>query len=215
MAHAGKLILVAHHDAGIRGRFVAALADAHHDALSAGSAREAIDAARRGPEVSLAVVDAGLADDPVAFVAALRTASHAALPVLVFSSTVPDADAARRLLGASVAGYVNDHAAPGQMLPALAPHLFPASFDRRVSPRLPLGLPVSYRSGTTIAAATTLNVSRGGLAIRTLTPLEPGAELSVKFRLPSAVGEVERTGRVIWADARVGMGIQVDDEIEV
>ena len=35
-----------------------------------------------------------------------------------------------------------------------------------------LGIPVAYRFGNTIAAALTLNISHGGLAIRTTSPLD-------------------------------------------
>ena len=71
-------------------------------------------------------------------------------------------------------GYINEHAETPQILPALAPHLFPDNFNRRASPRVPLGVPVSYRAGQTIAGAVTLDVGTGGLAIRTMNPLPEG-----------------------------------------
>ena len=112
-------------------------------------------------------------------------------------------------LAIPVAGYINEHAPSAQILPALAPYLFPASFDRRLSPRVPLGVPVSYRSGQTIATAVTLNLARGGLAIRTLSPLGPGLLVELKFRVPGKA-EIDVRGRVVWADAKVGMGIQFE-----
>ena len=52
---------------------------------------------------------------------------------------------------ARVAGYVNEHCDAQEVLPSLAPHLFPDSFNRRRSPRVVLAIPVSYRIDQTIA----------------------------------------------------------------
>ena len=85
-----------------------------------------------------------------------------------------------------VAGYVNEYSAVQHILPSLAPHLFPDNFNRRGSPRVVLGIPVAYRFGNTIAAALTLNLSKGGVAIRTMSPLEQHAKVRVRFRLPGS-----------------------------
>lgn len=210
-----KLVLLAHRDETVRDRFTAALADARHDAVAASSHSSAVVAARRrDPAISLALIDLRLHPDPVAWIRQLRAASHTALPILVFAGTVDTGATTRALLSAAVGGYINDHAATAQILPALAPHLFPSNFDRRLAPRQVLSVPVSYRSGSTIAGAVTLNVSRGGLAIRTLSPLPAGSEIAVKFRLPPAVTDIERTGHVVWSDQRVGMGIQFVEELD-
>jgi uncharacterized protein (TIGR02266 family) len=71
-----------------------------------------------------------------------------------------------------------------------------------------LGIPVQYRFGNTIAAALTLNLSRGGIAIRTTSPLPSGSAVRVRFHLPGSKRDVEAEGRVAWSDSRVGMGIQ-------
>jgi ActR/RegA family two-component response regulator len=214
MKSATKFILLAHRDGGVRDRFAAALADARHQYVMASTAEEAVTAAaQRDPVISLALLDLGLDEDPVVLVRRLR-ATHTALPVLVFAGTVASAADSRALIPAAISGYINEHAATAQILPALAPHLFPASFDRRLAPRTVLSVPVSYRSGTTIAGAVTLNISRGGLAVRTLTPLAPGAAVVVRFRLPPASEDIERAGHVVWADQRVGMGIQFEVELE-
>jgi len=208
---ATKIILITHRDPSVCDRFAAALADARHQYVTANTAADAIAAASHA---SLAIIDLGLHADPVAWVTHLRTAAQTPLPILVFAGTVRSAADSRALLPAAIAGYINEHAATAQILPALAPHLFPASFDRRLAPRQVLSVPVSYRSGAAIAGAVTLNISRGGLAIRTLTPLEPGAEVHVKFRLPPSSSDIERTGYVVWADRRVGMGIQFAEELD-
>lgn len=207
---ATKIILIAHRDASVRDRFAAALADARHQYVTANTGADAVAAVSRA---SLAIIDLALHEDPAAWVRQLRAASSSALPVLVFAGTVRSATDSRSLMPVAVAGYINEHAATAQILPALAPHLFPASFDRRLSPRLVVSVPVSYRSGATIAGAVTLNISRGGVAIRTLTPLEPGADITVKFRLPPGSVDIERSGYVVWADRRVGMGVQFAEEL--
>jgi uncharacterized protein (TIGR02266 family) len=206
-----KTILIAHRLPEIRDRFAAALADARHGYIAADSERSAREAAANHDRpISLALVDLGLAEDGVSFVRALRHDAGRALPVVVFAGTVGSADHVRALLAVNVAGYVNEHAATPQILPALAPHLFPDNFNRRASPRVVLGIPVSYRSGQTIAGALTLNIGRGGLAIRTMTPLAAGTAIHVKFRLPGSAPEIEVEGRVAWSDGKVGMGIQFE-----
>jgi uncharacterized protein (TIGR02266 family) len=71
-----------------------------------------------------------------------------------------------------------------------------------------LGIPVAYRFGNTIAAALTLNISRGGLSIRTTSPLAVGTAVKVRFRLPGAKRDVDTEAQVAWTDRRVGMGLQ-------
>jgi uncharacterized protein (TIGR02266 family) len=95
------------------------------------------------------------------------------------------------------------------ILPSLAPHLFPDNFNRRSSPRVVLGIPIQYRFGNTIAAALTLNLSHGGIAIRTTSPLDAGSKVKVRFRMPGSRRD-RREGRVAWSDRRVGMGIQFE-----
>lgn len=215
MTDAAKVLLVAHRDGDVRDRFVAALADARHKAATASSEADALAAARQRPPISLALIDLRLCSDATQFVRRLREVSQPALPVLAFARSLRDAGQARDLTAVGIAGYVNDFAATASILPALAPHLFPASFDRRLAPRMAMSVPVSYQSGGVTAGALTLNISRGGVAIRTLSPLAAGATLELRFRLPAWPAEVERRGHVVWSDGRVGMGIQFDAEIDV
>jgi uncharacterized protein (TIGR02266 family) len=203
-----KIILIAHRDATVRERFAAALADARHTFVTAATAELANAAVRDSARpISLGVVDIGLTEDGLAWIRGLR--GDLTWPVLVFAGTVRSVADARALLALPVAGYINEHAPAAQILPALAPYLFPASFDRRLNPRVPLGVPVSYRSGQTIATAVTLNLGRGGLAVRTLNPLSPGLLVELKFRLPGKA-EIEVRGRVVWSDRKAGMGVQFE-----
>ena len=132
------------------------------------------------------------------------------LPILVFSGTVTSAEEVRELAALGVAGYVNEYSAVQHILPSLAPHLFPDNFNRRDSPRVVLGIPIAYRVGNTISAALTLNLSRGGIAIRTTSPLDIAAKARLRFRLPGSKKDIDADAHVRWSDKRVGMGLQFD-----
>ncbi len=206
-----KTILIAHQTAHIRDRVAAALADARHDYVTADSAEAALSAV--GDEarpISLAVVDLGLSPDAGAFVTALKRRTARNMPVVIFAGSVRSGADVPALLAAGVAGYLNEHAATAQLVPALAPHLFPDSFDRRSSARVTLGIPVSYRAGQTIAGALTLNVGKGGIGVRTMSPLAAGSDVQIKFRLPAGTVDIEATGRIAWSNRQVGFGIQFE-----
>lgn len=205
-----KTVLVVHRVASVRDRFAAAIAEARHHHVLAATAAEATAAIRKQqPAVDLALVDLAI-DDGLALVRALRGSGDPALPVVIFSGSLVDSALVPTLTGLGVRGYINDHAPAAQILPALAPHLFPDSFNRRSGPRIPLGVPVSYRAGQRLAGAVTLNVAKGGLAIRTMTPVPRGAPIQVKFQLPGIPTGIEASGRVTWSDRKVGMGVQFE-----
>ena len=206
-----KTILIAHQTAHIRDRVAAALADARHDYVTADTAEAALSAVSDETRpISLAVVDLGLAPDAGVFVGLLKRKTSRNIPVVIFAGSVRSGADVPALLAAGVSGYLNEHAATSQIVPSLAPHLFPDSFDRRSSPRVTLGIPLSYRSGQTIAGALTLNVGKGGIGVRTMSPLAAGSEVQLKFRLPSGTAEIEATGRVAWSNRQVGFGVQFD-----
>jgi uncharacterized protein (TIGR02266 family) len=140
----------------------------------------------------------------------VRKLDEGRLPLLIFSGTIAGAAEVRELSTLGVAGYVNEHSAPQQILPSLAPHLFPDSFNRRSSQRVALTVPVEYRVGDGVAAALALNLSHGGIAIQTASPLEAGTPVRVRFRVPASTRDIEAEGRVAWSDRRVGMGVQFE-----
>jgi uncharacterized protein (TIGR02266 family) len=146
----------------------------------------------------------------VDLVRSIRKLDDGRLPILIFSGTITSAEEVRELAALGVAGYVNEYSAVQHILPSLAPHLFPDNFNRRGSPRVVLGIPIAYRFGNTIAAALTLNLSRGGIAIRTTSPLENGAKVRLRFRLPGSKRDIDAEGRVSWSDRRHGMGLQFE-----
>lgn len=207
-----KTIIVADDTAFVRDRFATALLGAGHTALTVKSAAELLARVRSDRDrIDLIVLDLRLPHaGGVELVRSIRKIDDGLLPILIFSGTISTADEVRELAALGVAGYVNEYSAVQHILPSLAPHLFPASFNRRGSPRVVLGIPVAYRFGNTIAAALTLNLSKGGVAIRTMSPLQGGAKVRVRFRLPGSKRDIEADSRIAWSDRRVGMGVQFE-----
>jgi Tfp pilus assembly protein PilZ len=58
--------------------------------------------------------------------------------------------------------------------------------------------------------ALTLNLGRGGLAVRTMNPLEVSTSVPIQLRLPRSSHAIEAACRVVWQDRRVGMGLQFE-----
>jgi len=208
-----KTVLIADDNPLVRDRFRAAVEQSGHKAIAVKSTTDLLTRLRADRHgVDLIVLDLQLPRSPgVELVRSLRrVAAGAGPPILVFSGSIASADDVRELAGLGVAGYVNEFSAVAQIMPSLAPHLFPDSFNRRDGPRVALGIPVQYRFGNTLAAASALNLSRGGIAIRTTSPLDTGTKIKVRFRMPGSERDIDAEGRVVWHDRRVGMGIQFE-----
>jgi uncharacterized protein (TIGR02266 family) len=207
-----KTVIVADDTAFVRDRFATALLSAGHNALTVKSAAELLARVRSDLDrLDLIVLDLRLPHaGGVELVRSVRKLDKGRLPILIFSGTIATAEEVRELAALGVAGYVNEYSAVQHILPSLAPHLFPDNFNRRLSPRVVLGIPVAYRFGNTIAAALTLNLGKGGVAIRTMSPLESDAKVRVRFRLPGSKRDIEGESRVAWSDRRVGMGLQFE-----
>ncbi len=207
-----KTVVIADDTAFVRDRFKTAVETAGHRAVTVKSAAELLARVRADlTDIDLIVLDLRLPHTSgVELVRAVRKLDSQRLPILVFSGTIGNAEEVRELASLGVAGYVNEYSAAQHIMPSLAPHLFPDNFNRRSSPRVVLGIPVAYRFGNTIAAALTLNISKGGVAIRTMTPLDLGAKARVRFRLPGSKQDIDIESRVVWSDKRTGMGLQFD-----
>ena len=207
-----KTVVVADDTAFVRDRFRTAIEQAGHKAIIAKSAAELLARVRADlDQIDLIIVDLRLPHSPgVELIRSIRKLDDGRLPVLIFSGTIANADEVRDLAALGVAGYVNEYSAVQHILPSLAPHLFPDNFNRRSGPRVVLGIPIQYRFGNTIAAALTLNLSHGGIAIRTTSPLDGGAKIKVRFRMPGSKKDIDAEGHVAWSDRRVGMGIQFE-----
>src|SRR6266705_1502011 len=207
-----KTVVIADDTAFVRDRFRTAIENAGHKAIAVKSAAELLARIRADlTEIDLIVLDLRLPHAPgVDLVRSIRKLDEGKLPILIFSGTIANAEEVRQLAALGVSGYVNEYSAVQHILPSIAPHLFPDNFNRRSSPRVVLGIPIHYRFGNTIAAALTLNLSHGGIAIRTTSPLETSAKIRVRFRMPGSKQDIDGEGRVAWSDRRVGMGIQFE-----
>jgi len=207
-----KTVVIADDTAFVRDRFKTALEQAGHRVIAVKSAAELLARVRADlARIDLLVVDLRLPHQVgVELVRNIRKIDEGRLPILVFSGTISSAEEVRELAALGVAGYVNEYSNVQHILPSLAPHLFPDNFNRRGSPRVVLGIPINYRFGNTIAAALTLNLSRGGIAIRTTSPLDAGTRARLRFRLPGSRRELDADARVAWSDRRVGMGLQFE-----
>ena len=211
-ATAPKTVLVANPTNAVRDRFSAALQGAGHTTIGIGSEPELLSCLRnRSDPIALLVVDLRLGcPGGVNLVRSIRSLEKGHWPILVFSGSITTAGEVRDLAALGVHGYVNEHSGAERIVPSLAPHLFPDSFNRRVSPRVRLGIPVTCRVGGTITAAFLLNLGKGGIGVRTMMPPETGTAVSVRFRLPGAEQDLELDARVAWSDQRLGMGLQFE-----
>ena len=208
----GKTVVVADAAAETRERFADALRQAGHRAVAIDRAPELLRRIGDG-EPDLVILGLHLSESSgVDLVRSIRELdAGGAVPVLVLSGSIASAGEVRDLADLGVAGYVNEHSDSPQIMHLLAPHLFPDSFNRRLSARVPLGIPVAYRGGGAIASAMALNLSKGGLGVRTMSPLEVGAVVRVQFRLPRTEHDLEATARVAWSDLRAGMGLEFQE----
>ena len=206
---AARTVLVADDTAFVRDRFKAALEAAGHTALTVQTGQELLAQVRANvSRIDLIVLDLRIPQgNGVLLLQAIRKLDHHA-GIVIFSGTIANADEVRQLETLGVVGYVNEYTAVQHILPSLLPHLAPEATNRRSSPRVSLGIPVAYRFGNTIASALTINISHGGLAIRTTSPLAVDTPVKVRFRLPGGKTEIDVEARVAWSDRRLGMGVQ-------
>jgi len=205
-----KTVVVADDTAFVRDRFRTALAQAGHEALTVPTGAELLALLRRNvARIDLIALDLRLPQGQgVQLVREIQKLNHNRAPIVVFSGTIANAGEVRELTTLGVAGYVNEYTAVQHILPSLSPHLYPELYNRRSSPRVTLGIPLAYRVANTIASAVTLNISQGGLAIRTTSPLEVNAALRVRFRLSTSRIDLECEARVAWSVPKLGMGVE-------
>ena len=205
-----KTVLIADDTAFVRDRFRTALEGAGHRAVTVRTGQELLSTVRAPQQrIDLVVLDLRLPNGRgIDLVRSLRRIAPENPPIVVFSGTIANADEVRDLSTYGVAGYVNEYTGVGHIMPALAPHLFPEHYNRRSSPRVVLGVPITYRVGNAISTSLTLNISHGGVAVRTTNPLDVASVVRLKFRMPGAKKDVDAEARVAWSDRRVGMGLQ-------
>ena len=209
-ATATKTVVVADDTAFVRDRFKTALERAGHTTITVANGSELVSRVKASAAgIDLIVVDLRLPQaNGVNIVRALRAIDPQRPPIVVFSGTIANAGEVRELAALNVGGYVNEYTALQHIMPSLSPHLFPGDFNRRTGPRVVLGIPIAYRFGNTIAAAVTLNISRGGVAVRTTNPLAAGVTVKARFRLPIGKRDIDVESKVAWSNKRVGMGLE-------
>jgi CheY-like chemotaxis protein len=65
----------------------------------------------------------------------IRKLDGGKLPILLFSGSVSGVDEVRELAALGVSGYLNEYISVEHIVPSVAPHLFPETFNRRKHPR--------------------------------------------------------------------------------
>jgi uncharacterized protein (TIGR02266 family) len=203
-------VVVADETEFVRERFRAALQSAGHRVFLASNRVELIDLVRGAERrIDLVVLDVRLsASTATGLVRQIQQLLPPEAVIVAFSGTVGSTDTVRGLADLNVTAFINEYTAEQNIVRALHPFLGGEVAYRRSSPRVPLGAAVTFRLGQMITTAVTLNISRGGVAIRSTNPLPCGAEVRLRLRLPASAGEVEADARVVWGDPRLGMGLQ-------
>jgi len=207
---ARKTVLVSNDTPFVRDRFKTALDAAGHRALVVKSVAQLLAHVRADfDELDLIVLDLRMPHaSGVDLIKRIRKLDNGRLPILVFSGSVQSVDEVRQLAALGVAGYLNEYSAIEHILPSIAPHLFPGTFHKREHPRVVMGIPVSYHIGKTITAALSMDLSTGGMALRTTNPPVRGTALKVRFALPGSKRELEAEAVVCWSAPKAGLGMQ-------
>ena len=205
-----KTVAVATDTSFVRDRFKAALDAAGHRAMMMKSVAQLLATVHADfDELHLIVLDLRMQHSTgIVLVKRIRKLDGGKIPILLFTSSVSSVDEVRELASLGVSGYINEYLATEHVLPSIAPHLFPGTFHKREHPRVVMGIPVSYKVGKTLTAALAMDVSAGGMAIRTNKPPVRGTVLKVKFALPGSKRQLEAEGVVLWSVAKAGMGMR-------
>jgi uncharacterized protein (TIGR02266 family) len=85
----------------------------------------------------------------------------------------------------------------------------------RSGPRLPVSLPVAYRTEHELARDVVTNIGEGGLFIRTSKPLAIGTLIEMEITLSDGP-PIRQKGRVTWARGLPvdGMGIRFEEPVD-
>ena len=207
-----KTVLIIHESSDVQERFCEALKDAGHKPVCVDTQLALLQyIQKKGEALDLLLLNLDLIKFPDETVSqSIKNIGADGLPMLIFSGSISNAREIRELADVGITNYINEHSTIQQILPSLTPHLFPNNFDRRTSIRVVLNIPITYKCESTIATALTLNISKGGLGIRTINPLGLETKVELRFRLPGYTSEIEATSRVAWHDKRGGMGLQFE-----
>lgn len=89
--------------------------------------------------------------------------------------------------------------------------------ERRLHPRTQIQIEVNYRSLDALYENPVLDISQGGMFIRTESPLPLGTEISLEFVIPGQDQTIQSKGLVVWrhesthsriSSQKPGMGIR-------
>jgi len=87
--------------------------------------------------------------------------------------------------------------------------------EKRVTPRFSTTIEITFKEPRSFCRAYLLNISNGGLFIKTEDPLSLESMVNIKLRLPEDKEEMEIKGRVVWTNPKgrknsfpKGMGVQ-------
>lgn len=88
--------------------------------------------------------------------------------------------------------------------------------EKRVMPRVNTSIEIEYSSSGASRYSYMLNLSSGGIFIKTASPFPIDAELTMSFQLPGDPDTLQVRGRVVWTKPETGafpagMGIQFLD----
>lgn len=206
-----KTVIVAIDAPDVVDRFVVALTGAGHRAIGAGSPQELLDVLdSRSTGIDLVVLDAGMEADGRRVVDKVRRLAPG-VPAVAFSRSIRDARDVRTLADLGVESYVDEHIAVDRILPSLAPLLSPGSFDRRTSTRRTVDVPAALAFDGALVLVSTLNVGSCGMAVRTMSSPDAGADVTVRFRLPRSPRTIEVAARVVWNDRQSVLGLQFEN----
>lgn len=205
-----KTVVVAADTPSVRDRFKTALDLAGHRAMIVKSVAQLLAHVRADfDDLHLIILDLRMPHaSGIDLVRRIRKLDQGRLPILVLSGSVQGVDEVRELAALGVAGYLNEYTAGENILPSIAPHLFPDTFHKREHPRVVMGIPVSLRLAKTITAALAMDLSAGGLALRMKNPPIRGTVLKVKFALPGSKRELEVEAVVCWSVQNGGVGMR-------
>ena len=89
----------------------------------------------------------------------------------------------------------------------------PMNEDRRQHPRVDTNIEIIFREAGSLIRSYMVNVSNGGLFIKTEHPLPLDAQIGMRVTLPDDDEAMEIRGKVVWTNAKSksfpqGMGVQ-------
>ena len=208
-----KTVLIFHGSSDVQEKFCDALKEAGHKAICVTTRSGLLERMQQNVEmIDLLLLDLSLTKLPDKTIQqSIKSIGADGSSTLIFSGSLVSARDIMELADVGITNYINEYSSSQQILPSLTPHLFPNNFDRRTSSRVVLNIPITYKCENTIATAVTLNISKGGLGIRTINPVSSGSKVEVRFRLPGYTSDIEATSRAAWSDKqRGGMGLQFE-----